>query len=85
MAFESSNDFFKKVSELLRGIKFVEIEFEMMPNNRNDPRLDISHMGRSLLSEFEMNTDSVIFIKSVLFERQFLFDIVLRFFNDLRV
>jgi len=85
LAFESSNDFFKKVSELLRGIKFVEIEFEMMPNNRNDPRLDISHMGRSLLSEFEMNTDSVIFIKSVLFERQFLFDIVLRFFNDLRV
>lgn len=85
MAFESSNDFFKKVGELLRGIKFVEIEFEMMPNNRNDPRLDISHMGRSLLSKFEMNTDSVIFIKSVLFERQFLFDIVLRFFNDLRV
>lgn len=85
MAFESSNDFFKKVSELLRGIKFVEIEFEMMPNNRNDPRLDISHMGRSLFSKFEMNTDSVIFIKSVFFERQFLLDIVLRFFNDLRV
>ena len=85
MAFESSNDFFKKVSELLRGIKFVKIDFEMMPNNRNDPRLDISHMGRSLFSEFEMNTDSVILIKSVFFERQFLLNIVLRFFNDLRV
>lgn len=85
MAFESSNDFFKKVSELLRGIKFVEIDFEMMPNNRNDPGLDISHMGRSLFSEFEMNTDSVILIKSVFFKRQFLLDIVLGFINDLRV
>jgi len=51
----------------LRGIKFIKIDFEMVPNNRNDPRLDIRHMGRSLFSEFEMNTNSVIFIESVFF------------------